>query len=251
MHKGELAQDTLPQAAMYPKTEVFYQILKHSQPLETIMQYHRAYGGLYLLLNDIPLLKPRCQLDFSQMQEIWSHADAAAKDMLVFVWSLGELKAPLGVIETLTGSPGFYIRRYVLRCIVLLGQQHNMMKIPREPFPTLKSYTHSQFITVKDFYRSNMHCFDQALVTLATEETAICYEAVQHYQALVNKYPNGLIQPTLSQIKEFVTETLDEQQTTLSRRRFSTINSGTLQLTPKDQMMHHRLAQESMGTCFL
>jgi hypothetical protein len=81
-----------------------------------------------------------------------------------------------------------------------------------------------------------MHYFDQALVTLATKDTAICYEAVQHYQALINKSPDGTIQPTLSQLKDFVSKTLDEQHTTLSRRRFGTINSGTLMIKPKDQM---------------
>ena len=247
-HKAELKQGILSQATVYPKTNIFYQMLKHSQPLESIMQYHRVYGGLHLLLSDIPLLKPGCHLDFTQMQEIWSHANAAAKDLLVFMWSLGELKTPLGVMETLAGSPTFYIRRYVFRCMVLLGQHRNITQLPREPFPTLRSYTHSQFITVREFQRNNMHCFDQALVTLATEDTAICYEAVQLYQALVNKHPPGTIFPTLTQLKDFVTKTLDEQQITLSKRRLGTINSGTLMITPKDQL---RTTHESMGTCFL
>ena len=84
-----------------------------------------------------------------------------------------------------------------------------------------------------------MHCIDQALITLATEDTAICYEAVQHYEALINMYPDGTIHPTLGQLKDFVTKTLDEQHTTLFRRRFGTINSGTLMLIPKDQMLNH------------
>jgi hypothetical protein len=248
VHMGELRQDTLPQAVMRPNTEIFYQILKHNRPLESIMQYHRAYGGLHLLLSSIPLLITGSYLNFSQVQEIWTHANAAAKDTLAFMWSLGELKTPLGAMETITGSPAFYTKRYILRCFVLLGQQHNMMQIPREPFPILKSYTHSQFHAVRDFQRSNMHYFDQALVTLATEDTAICYEAVQHYQALVNKCPDGNLQPTLSQLKDFVTKTLDEQHTALSRRRFGTINNGTLLIKPKDQM---QTTQESIGTCFL
>lgn len=33
-----------------------------------------------------------------------------------------------------------------------------------------------------------MQCFDQALANLAMEDTAICYEAMQHYQALTNKH---------------------------------------------------------------
>jgi hypothetical protein len=251
VHKGELRQDTLPQSAMHPKTDIFYQILKHSRPMESIMQYHRAYGGLHLLLSNIPLIRTGSCLELSQIQEIWTHANVAAKDTLAFMWSLGDIKTPLGVMEAISGSPAFYIKRYTLRCFVLLGQHHNMMQIPREPFPILKSYTHSQFHTVRDFQRSNMHYFDQALVTLATEDTAICYEAVQHYQALVNKFPDNTIQPTISQLKDFVTKTLNEQHTALSRRRFETINSGTLLIRPKDQMMEHKTTRESIRTCFL
>lgn len=247
-HKEELGQIDLPHSATYPKTEIFHQILKHSRPLESVMQYHRVFGGLHLLLSTLPLLKTGCHIDFPQMKAIWSHADAAARDTLVFMWSMGELKTPLGVMETISGSPTFYIKRYILRCFALLGQQHNMISIPREPLPTLRSYSHHQFHSVKEFQRSNMHCFDQALVSLATEDTAICYEAVLHYEALLSKYPDGTVHPTLSQLKDFVTKTLDEQQTTLSRRRFTTINSGTLQLSAKDQM---RTTQESIGTCFL
>ena len=247
-HKEEVGQLTLPSSVTHPKTYIFYQILKHSRPLESVMQYHRAYGGLHLLLSGVPLLKTGCHLEFSQMQQIWSHADAAAKDTLAFMWSMGELKTPLGVMETISAAPTFYIKRYICRCFVLLGQQHNMISIPKEPFPTLRSYTHNQFHGVKEFQRNNAHCFDQALITLATEDTTVCYDAVQQYQALVSKIPEGVVHPTLSQLKDFVSKTLDEQQETLSRRRFSTINSGTLQLKAKDQM---RTPHESMGTCFL
>ena len=248
VHKQEFQQDNIPLSAMHPKPTIFCQILKHNQPMDSIMQYHRAYGGLHLLLSNIPLLTKGCHLDFSQMQKIWTHADAAARDTLAFMWGLGDLKTPLGVMETLSGSPAFYIKRYTLRCFVLLGQHHNMSQLPREPLPTLKSYTHSQFHAVRDFQRSKLHYFDQALNTLATEDTAICYEAVQHYQTLVNKHPSGTICPTLTQLKDFVAKTLDEHHTTLSKRHFGTINSGTLMFRPKGQPS---TTPESMGTCFL
>ena len=34
------------------------------------MQYHLGYGGLNLVLNNIPLLKTWCNLEFNQVQEI-------------------------------------------------------------------------------------------------------------------------------------------------------------------------------------
>lgn len=103
------------------------------------------------------------------------------RTFLAIMWSLGQLKTPLGVMETISGSPAFYINRYILWCFVLLGQQHNMISIPKESFPTLRSYTHSQFQSFRDFQRSNMHCFNQAMITLAAKYTAINYEALQHY----------------------------------------------------------------------
>ena len=187
-----------------------------------------------MLLSNIPVLKTGCSLEFSQIEAMWSQANAAAKDTLVFMWCLNELKLPVGVMETISGSPPFYIKRYILRCIKLLSQHHNMIPAPREPFPTLKSYSHSQYYSVRDFQRSKMQCFEQALATLATEDTTICYEAVQHYQTLTNKHPAKTWQPTLSHLKTFVTKTLDEQHMTLTSRRFGTINSSTLLLKPKD-----------------
>ena len=250
-YKEELAQFDLPHSDTYPKTEIFYQILRHNWPLESVMRHHRAYGGLHLLLSTIPFIKTGCHIEFSQMQELWTHVDAAAKDTMAFMWSLGELKTPQGVMETVSGSSTFYIKRYILRCIALLAQQHNMIQVPKEPFPTLKSYTHSQIHVVTNFQRSKMQCFDHALINLAMEDTAICYEAMQHYQTLASKFPDGNLHPTLSQIKDFVTKTLEEQQTTISRRRFGTISSDTLQFKPKDQTTEHSSVRESMGICFL
>ena len=249
--KGDFGHSALPQATRYEKTEVYNQILKHTKPLNSIMQYHRAFAGLHLLLSNIPILKTGCYLEFYQIENIWNHANGTAKDTLVFMWCLDELKTPLGVIEALSGCPPFYIKRYILRCITLLAQHHNMIPVPREPFPTLRSYSHGHYHSVRNFQRSKLQCFDHALATLATEDTSICYEAVQHYQTLANQHPNVTLQPTLSQIKDFLTKTLDEQNTTLTSRRFGTINSSTLLFASKDQMTEHRSGKESIGTCFL
>ena len=100
---------------MHPKIEIYHQIMKRTKPFESIMQYHRVYGGLNLILNNILLLRGRCNLELSQVQEIWSHANVVARDTLVFMWCLGKLKAPLGVMEMLVGSPLFNIKRYILR----------------------------------------------------------------------------------------------------------------------------------------
>ena len=247
----DFAQNNLPQSTKCDAAELYHQIWRHTEPLNSIMQYHRVCGGLNLLLSNIPVLKPGCFLDFSQIEGIWNQADAAAKDTLAFMWCLNELKLPVGVMETISASPPFYIKRYVLRCVKMLNQHHSGVPAPREPFPTLKSYSHGQYHSVRDFQRSHPQCFDQALANLATADTSVCYEAVQHYQTLINKHPGEALQPTLSHLKSFVTKTMDEQHTTLTSRRFGTITSNTLLLKPKDHTIENKIARESIGTCFL
>ena len=247
----EFTTDNLPQSVKWTGTEFCLHVLKHIAPLNSIMQYHRVCGGLHLLLSNIPALKTGCHLEFSQFEAIWNQADAAAKDTLAFMWCLNDLKVPVGAMETISGSPPFYIKRYILRCLTLLSRHHHMTPAPREAFPTLRSYSHGQYYSVRDFQRSKLPCFDQALATLATADTSICYEAVQHYQAFADLHPEVTLQPTLSQIKHFVTKTLDEQNLTLTSRRFGTINSSTLLLISKDQLTERRTGKESIGTCFL
>ena len=67
------------------------------------MQYHRVYGGLHMLLNNIPLLKTGCHIEFSQMQEIWTHADATAKDIFGY-------HVEPGSTQNTSGGNGDYLR---------------------------------------------------------------------------------------------------------------------------------------------
>ena len=101
------------------------------------------------------------------------------------------------------------LQRYILRCIKLLGQHHNMASSPREPLPILKSYSHGQYHLINKFQQSKIACFNQAMVTLAAEDTTICFEVVQQYQALINQHPSPTLQPTVSQLKDFVNGTFE------------------------------------------
>ena len=229
--------------------------MARTKPFESIMQCHRVYGGLNLVLSNLPLLKIGCTLGFNQVQEIWSKANAAARDTLVYMWCLGDLKTPLGAMEVLAGSPPFYIKRYILRCIKLLCQQHNMASMPREPLPILKSYSHGQYHLIKKLQETNFDCFSKAMTTLAAEDINICFEAVHQYQILSTKHPNPTLQPTLSELKDFVNTTLEAQQSTLAKKRFGAISSGTLRFRPRSATLKSahqpKSGLQSMETCFL
>ena len=245
----ESGENTIPYTSIQPKIEIVQCILKHTEPFDSIMQYHHVYGRLNLLLNNLPLLKAGCKLEFAQMKEIWNQANAATRDTLVFMWCLGEIKTPLGVMEMLTASPPFYIKRYILRCIKLLAQHRNMARVPRESLPTLKSYSHGQFHLIRRMQQNYTKDFNKALSTLAAEDTAICFEAVQHYQAVANQHPT--LQPNLSQVKDFVNGALEAQQSAISHRYFGALNSGTILFQPRSQSSSQQSSPKSMGTCFL
>ena len=157
----------------------------------------------------------------------------------------------LRAMEILTGSPPFYIKRYILRCITLLGQHHNMASLPREPLPILKSYSHGQYHHIKKLQQSKIECFSKTMTTLATEDINICFEAVQQYQTLSTQLPNPTLQPTLSDLKHFVNSTLEAQQSTLAKKKFEAINNGTLLFRPRSVTLNQGTSLQSMGTCFL
>ena len=215
------------------------------------MQCHRTYAGLNLLLSGLSLFPTSCRLDSKHAKRIWDKADATTKDTIVFMWCSEELKMPLGTMEVLFACPPFYIKRYVLRCIKLLGQHSKHPEILKEPLPTLQSYSHGQYHFIGNFQKSKLNWFQQALTTLAVEDIVVCYGAVKMYQEMANKHENLNLSPTVSQLKRFATRTFEEQQTTLSRKRFGTINSGTLFIPPREHSPSPFDEQESIGTCFL
>ena len=238
-------------STIQPKIEVYNQIITHTAPPESVMQCHRAYAGLNLLISGLPLLPTGCRIDSKQAKRIWDKADPTAKDTIVFMWCSEELKMPLGTMEVLSACPPFYIKRYVLRCIKLLGQHSKHPGIVKEPLPTLRSYSHGQYHLIKNLQKSKPDWFQQALTNLAAEDIVVCHEAVKIYQEMANQRGNLNLSPTVSQLKRFATRTFEEQQTTLSKKRFGTINSGTLLIPPREHSQLPIDEQESIGTCFL
>lgn len=78
------------------------------------MQYYQAYRVVDLLTNNLPILKKGLTLKQVQFKDLWDQATSRTKDTLAFMWPVGDLKLSLGIIEVVTGSPPFYIRRYIL-----------------------------------------------------------------------------------------------------------------------------------------
>lgn len=224
---------------MHSKEEIYHRLLEHTEPLTSVMQYYQAFGPINLCTSDLPLLKRGTTLNLMQFKTLWDQADARARDTLAFMWALGIYKLPLGIMEVVTGSPPFYIRRYILRSVDWLAH-HKATQVKEnnnnQSLPTLRPYTHSQKIEIFKLQSKHKTMFQQAIDVLRREDTTICFEAVRHHQWLLERYPSQQTNLTLPQLKEYVSQTLEEQQITTTKGRFGAINHGTiLRIRPSDQ----------------
>lgn len=221
--KGPMNQIELPPSCLHPNEEIYHRLLENTEPTKSILQYYRAFGAINLCTSNLPLLKRGITLNLMQFKALWEQADPRAKDTLAFMWALGVYKLPLGTVEVVTGSPPFYIRRYILRSIAWLAQHkatqakdNNINQTLPNPHP----YTHSQKIEISKLQDKHKTIFQQAIDALRREDTTICYEAVRRHQWLLEHHPNQQTNVPLPQLKEYVTQTLEEQQIPLTKGRF-------------------------------
>ena len=181
--------------------------------------------------SNLPLLKKVIRLDLIQFKALWEQANAKARDTLAFMWALGDIKLSLGIMEIVTGSPPFYIRRFILRGIAWVAQ-HKATQTKgnntHQPLPNLHPYTHSQKIEISRLQYKHKVIFQEATEGLRREDTTICFEAVKRHQWLLAHYPQQSIHITVHQLKEYATQTLEEHQTAISKQRFGTIDHGTI-----------------------
>ena len=228
---NDLNPADVPRKCISPRTVIYQQLITHIPPFSTIMQVYHAFKGLNLLISQVPLLKTGTTLSKPQFEQIWAMADATARDTLAFMWARNELKLPTGIMEVVTGSPPFYIGRFVLRTLSLIGHHHSEYynHTPVTRLPTLKPYPSHMYHQIKETITNQPITFNQALKTLTTEDTSICYEAVQQFTWLRERHPHRLPGPyTIPQIKEYVLKVIREKETTISTRRFGILNSRTI-----------------------
>ena len=221
----------IPRSSTSPKTAIYQQLIANIPPFTTISQTYQALKGINLLISQIPLLKSGVTLSKTQFEQIWSNADATARDTLAFMWAKCDIKLPTGVMEVVTGSPPFYIGRFVLRTLSLISHHHAHYynHTPTNRLPTLKPYPSNVFYQIREMTKAQHITFNQALKTLATEDTSICYEAVQQFTWLRERHPHRLPGPyTVPQIKEYVLRVIREKETTISTRKFGTPSARTI-----------------------
>jgi hypothetical protein len=221
----------ISRASILPKTTIYQQLTANTPPFTTIMQCYHALKGLNLLTSRVPLLKPGTTLSRTQFERIWSMADATARDTLAFMWVTGEIKMHTGIMELVTGSPPFYVGRFVLRTLSFISHHHSTYynHTPVTRLPTLKSYPNTVFRQIREFVKNQPLTFTQTLKNLTTEDTTICQEAIQHFTWLQERHSHRLPGPyTIQQVKDYVLRVIKEKETTISTRRFGTPSPRTI-----------------------
>ena len=227
----DLAPADIPRACILPRTAIYHQLIANIPPFTTIMQYYQALKGLNLLISKVPLLKPGITLTKAQFEQIWAIADATTRDTMAFMWVTGDIKLPTGIMELITGSPPFYVGRFVLCTLSFISHHYSIYynHTPLHRLPTLRSYPNTTYRQIKEFVRNQPITFNQALKTLTTEDTTICYEAVQQYTWLREHHPHRLPGPyTIQPIKDYVTRVIKDKEVTIATRRFGTPSPRTI-----------------------
>lgn len=193
-----LTPDGIPHCYIAPRTSIYQQMLTQIAPLKTIMQCYHALKGLNLLVSQIPLLKDGMTLTKPQFERIWKAADAPAKDLLSFMWAVGDLQLPTGIMEVVTASPPFYIGRFILRTLCFIAHHHfsNPNHTPnQQALPILRPYHTNIFYEIKDTVKKHSRTFLHAIQLLVVEDITICYEAVKQYTWLLEHHPDALPAP--------------------------------------------------------
>lgn len=145
--------------------------------------------------------------------------------------TLSDIKLSLGTMEVVTCSPPFYIKRDIVMSIAWLVQHqatHDKGHNANQILPTLRPYNHNKKMKITKLQYMHETMFHQATYTLRREDTTICFEAVRRHQWLLEHHLEKQTNVTFPQLKEYVTQTLEEQQRTTTKNMFGTINHGTI-----------------------
>ena len=221
----------IPRSSILPKAAIYHQLTANIPPFTTIMQYYHALKGLNLWVSRVPLLRPGTTLSKPQFEHIWEMADPTARDTIAFMWVTGDIKMHVGIMELVTGSPPFYIGRFVLRTLSFISHHYSTYynHTPLHRLPTLKSYPNNVFRQIREFVRTQPITFTQALKNLTLEDTTICHEATQQYKWLHERHPHRLPGPySVQQIQEYAIKVIREKDIAISTRRFGTTSTRTI-----------------------
>jgi hypothetical protein len=78
----------------------------------SLKQHYELTRKITLGINGLSHLTSRTQIQHKDFHDIWKQANPSLKELLIFMWHMGDLYIEDGVIETISAAPVCYVIRY-------------------------------------------------------------------------------------------------------------------------------------------
>ena len=97
---------------------------KNLAPPVSIYQCYQAYKPILLKCSNLPSIKAQSCLSKEEFQALWSKANSAARDLLMFMWVLKDQILPKALVEVTSANPNFYLTRFCLSALTHITKHH-------------------------------------------------------------------------------------------------------------------------------
>lgn len=123
---------------------ILIDVMDNLAPAVSIRQVYQSTRGIILIDSGLPNLRKGVRLSYTQLANLWSRSTPVARDTLVFMWAVGDLALPKGIMELQVVNPSFYISRYCVRAITQIQNHHRRFytnQSLKQPLPTMRPYS--------------------------------------------------------------------------------------------------------------
>lgn len=218
-------------------------------PPISIPQYYSASRNLILMKEGLPLFKPGDRLSKEDFIKYWKKARPEGRDTLTFMWMMGELKLPTGVLELAAVQPGFYISRYCARAITRITEHHQAFyTIPKidERNAVPIQYTATDTEKIQTMVQQNEDDFKTAVEGFAQEDLSVFTEATKCHQWL-KKYHSSSFSSKFCEIDlhQYINNVLQGFEEAKKKRKFESYTSEVLLTVPALNPRHWRMTKRS------
>jgi hypothetical protein len=163
----------------------------------SIYQYYLAYKPMLFKWSNLSDIKIQNHIFKEEFQELWSQANPAARDFLIFMWALKDLVLPKGLAEITSTNPNFYLTRFCISALTHIQRHHEEFYTNienRNSLPQIEPYDLDLVKEIQEMADSNFPKFLSTLDTLVGKATSLLYQAIHLHQDLVRKYPDSFPQ---------------------------------------------------------
>jgi len=171
--------------------DILYSIRYFTYPLVSLKQHYKITNKLFLGMDGLSHLTLKTFIGESEFKNIWLRASAEVKELIIFMWHIGDLHIEKGIVETYIASPICYIIRYITRSYQMMMSHHRnfftneLLIKPIRP-QRRNDYTNMQIIT--RFLSKNKSRFQNAIIELKEFDKEFFYKIKDRWLDFLQKH---------------------------------------------------------------